>query len=179
MVGEGHFGWGKAADAREGIEAEGCGEMVLGSRGSLWLLDEKDLQVGSPPAPPPPGGNKPASDSKTVKVSVEGASKGAPTMYSAASAGFTAAAKGAAAASSVGYAESLKKFAEAARGRGSPACTAEQAIQVLAVALAAQKAVKSKQRLVVDPDWFKLESSAAPDGPPSDPSLVRESGLSA
>jgi len=57
-------------------------------------------------------------------------------------------------------------------------CTPEQAIQVLAVALAAQKAVKLKQRVVIDPDWFKLESSAAPDGTPVDPSLVKESGLS-
>jgi len=157
---------------------EGAGEMVLGSRGSMWILDEKDLQIGSPPAPPPPGGNKPVGDTKTVKVSVDAAAKGTPTMYSAASAGFTAASKGVSAATSVGYSEGLKKFAEAARGRGSPACTAEQAIQVLAVALAAQKAVKQKQRIVIDPDWLKLDSSAAPDGKPIDPSLAREAGLS-
>lgn len=157
---------------------EGCGEMVLGSRGSMWLLDEKDLQIGSPPAPPPPGGNKPVGDTKTVKVSIDAASKGAPTMYSAQSTGYTAASKGVSAATSTGFSESLKKFAEAVRGRGAVGCSPEQAIQVLAVALAAKQAVKKKQRIVIDPDWLKLDSSAAPDGIPIDPSLARESGLS-
>jgi predicted dehydrogenase len=157
---------------------EGIGEMILGSRGSLWLLDEKDLQVGSPPAPPPPGGNRPVGDTKTVKVSVDAVQKGAPTMYSAASTGYTAASKGVSSATSVGYSESLKKFAEAVRGRGPVACSPEQAIQTLAVALAAQKAVKQKQRIVIDPDWLKLDSAAAPDGKPVDPSLAREAGLS-
>jgi hypothetical protein len=144
----------------------------------MWILDEKDLQIGSPPAPPPPGGNKPIGDTKTVKVSVDAATKGAPTMYSAASTGYTAASKGVSAATSVGYAESLRKFAEAVRGRGTVGCTPEQAIQVLAVALAAQKAVKLRQRVVIDPDWLRLDSPAAPDGRPADPSLAKEAGLS-
>jgi hypothetical protein len=64
------------------------------------------------------------------------------------------------------------------RGRGAVGCTPEQAIQVLTVALAAKQAVKKKQRIVIDPEWLKLDSSAAPDGIPIDPSLARESGLS-
>jgi predicted dehydrogenase len=156
---------------------EGYGEMVLGSRGSMWVLDEQNVQIGSPPAPPPPGGFKPLSDTKTVKVSVDAAAKGAPTMYSAASTGYTAASKGVAMQTSVGFSESLRKFAESVRGRGNVGCSAEQAIQNLAIALAAQKAVHRKQRIVIDPDWLKLDNSAAPDDRPADPSLARESGL--
>jgi predicted dehydrogenase len=157
---------------------EGRGEMILGSRGSLWVLDEQNLQIGSPPTPPPPGGTRPVGDTKTVKVSVDAAMKGAPTMYSAASTGYTAASKGVAVQTSVGYAESLRKFAESVRGRGNVGCSPEQGVQNLVVALAALKAVKEKKRIVIDRDWLKLDNSAAPDGRPADPSLAREAGLS-
>jgi predicted dehydrogenase len=159
-----------------GNASEGQTENVLGTRGTLWIRDAVDLQLAAPPAPPPPGGAPPPKTTGAVAVSVDAASKGVPTMYSAASAGYTAAAKQGGGQTSQGFAESLRQFAECVRGKGNVGCAPEQGVYVLALALAAQKAVEQRKRVVIESDWFKLDSTASPDGKPLDSAVAKEVG---
>jgi predicted dehydrogenase len=157
--------------------SEGMVENVLGTRGTLWINNEWDLQVALPPQPAPPGGRKPARSTAAISMSVESASKGAPTMYSAASAGYTAASNKSAAHSSRGFTEGLRSFAECIRGRGTVACSGSQAVMSLVLSLAAQRAVKENKRIVLEQDWFKLDSVSTPDEKPKDLSIAKEAGL--
>jgi predicted dehydrogenase len=158
---------------------EGYGEFMLGTRGTLWFLNEQDMQAVNPPAPPPPGGPKQVAAPKGVSVSVEPASKGQPTMYSAASVGFTAASATNKAKVSVGYTESLQKFAAAVRlnRQDLVGCTGEQGLQVAVMALAAQQALRNGRRIPFESDWFNPESEKTPDPKPADQSLAKQARL--
>ena len=66
---------------------------------------------------------------------------------------------------SVGYNESLQRFAHAVRGN-QPAlvgCTGEEGLKIAVMVSAAARSLRERRRVVFEDDWFKPETGASPD----------------
>jgi hypothetical protein len=134
-------------------EMDNYGEQVMGTRGTLLILAEKDVflfkektmkdtritwaekRIAQPTA----------ISSSTV---AEGASDGTPDTFS-----------------SRGYREEQEHLAWLIRhpGQGQPRCHGEVALADAVVTLVSNLAMRQQRRIVFDPAWFDPASNAAPD----------------
>lgn len=149
---------------------DGYGEMVMGSKGTMVVSQEKEIllykEAGNP------------LNSRSTAVSVETAGKKPALETSPSTAGPTAAtALGglATADPSRGYREELEHFAYCVRhGNHSdyyadeqhlPRCKGEVALADAVIALSSNIAMRQNRRIEFDPKWFDYRSSEVPDGP--------------
>jgi predicted dehydrogenase len=151
---------------------DGYGEMVMGSKGTMIVSQEKEIllfkEAGSP------------SLSRTTSVTVEGQGKKPALETSPSTAGPTAAAAlgGLATADpSKGYREELEHFAYCVR-HGSvsnynddtehqPRCRGEVALADAVIALTSNIAMRQKRRIDFNPAWFDHKSPETPEGTPA------------
>ena len=151
---------------------DGYGEMVMGSRGTMIVSQEKEIllfkEAGTPVA------------SRTTSVTVETQGKKPVMETSPSTAGPTAASAlgGLATADpSRGYREELEHFAYCVRhGDASnyhadkdhqPRCRGEVALADAVIALTSNIAMRQKRRIDFDPKWFDYQSPETPEGSPS------------
>jgi predicted dehydrogenase len=147
---------------------DGYGEMVMGSKGTMIVSQEKEIllfkEAGAPSA------------SRATSVTVETPGKKPILETSPSTAGPTAAAAlgGMATADpSRGYREELEHFAFCVRhGDGSnfhadidhqPRCRGEVALADAVIALSSNIAMRHKRRIEFDPSWFKYQSPETPE----------------
>jgi predicted dehydrogenase len=148
---------------------DGYGEMVMGSRGTMIVSQEKEIllfkEAGSPSA------------SRTTSVTVEAAGSKPVLETSPSTAGPSkASALGglATAEPSRGYREELEHFAYCVRHGDSsdpyadtehlPRCRGEVALADAVIALSSNIAMREKRRIEFNPDWFDYKSSETPEG---------------
>jgi predicted dehydrogenase len=170
-------------------QMEGYGEVVFGTRGTMMVLNERDVSIiaeldpkrgerdrnraaaEAQSAAPPQGSGKPTRESVVL------ARPGEATMYSAASVGGSAAAASKASeAVSRGYREELEHFAWCVRNPGPenrPRCDGPVALADAVMALAANVAMKDGRRLEFDEKWYDPDAADVPDPVPADRSLAR------
>jgi predicted dehydrogenase len=149
---------------------DGYGEMVMGSKGTMIVSQEKEIllykEAGNP------------ATSRTTSVSVETAGKKPALETSPSTAGPSAAtALGSLATAdpSRGYREELEHFAYCIRhGNHSdyyadeqhlPRCRGEVALADAVIALSSNIAMRQNRRIEFDPRWFEYRSPEVPDGP--------------
>jgi predicted dehydrogenase len=171
-------------------QMDGYGEVVMGTRGTMMVLNERDVSIYNEIDPKKreretaraaqtasKSSSEPSAASGAVKESVKMPKPGEATMYSAASVGASAAA--AAKSSEVvsrGYKEELEHFAYCIRHPDAGQklrCDGRVGLADAVMALAANVAIKQSQRLVFQDDWYKPESDVVPDAKPADASLAR------
>jgi predicted dehydrogenase len=151
---------------------DGYGEMVMGSRASMIVSQEKEIllfkEAGSP------------SLSRTTSVTVESQGKKPVIETSPSTAGPTAASSlgGLATADpSRGYREELEHFAYCVR-HGDPSnfhadkdhqprCRGEVALADAVIALSSNIAMRQKRRIEFDPRWFDYQSPETPESSPA------------
>lgn len=151
---------------------EEYGEMIMGSRGTMIVEQEKEIllykEAGAAPT------------SRTTSVAVEKNAAGKPAVEASPSAGGPSAASAigglATADPSRGYREELEHFAYCVRhGNTSdpyadtqhlPRCRGEVALADAVIALTSNLAMKKQQRIVFDPEWFDYRSPKVPEGTP-------------
>jgi predicted dehydrogenase len=131
----------------------GYGEIVFGTKGTLILEKEQDLQIIKGPASP-----------SSVKVS--GAS--GPTLDTQASGAPAAAAKkgGEGPKVSRGYAEELEHWAWCIRHRdpaNQPRCSPKAAMADAIIALTANIAARQGKRIEFRKEWFDIDSPETPE----------------
>ena len=141
---------------------EGYGEIVMGTRGTLMVLHERDVLLFN--ERDPFAGKR---DVKKTDVSVEQAKKGEATMYSAASLGLPAeAAQSSGGAVSRGYREELEHFAYCVRHR-DPAnnvrCDGKVALADAIIALTANQAMREGRRIEFQDAWFDYTKDDVPE----------------
>ena len=133
----------------------GYGEIVFGTKGTLVLEKELEMSIIKGPASP-----------STVKVS----GGGGPTLDTQASGAPTAAAKvGGGPKVSRGYTEELEHWAWCIRNRApenQPRCGPEAAMGDAIIALTANMAARSGQRIEFKESWFDIHSDETPEGTP-------------
>ncbi len=164
---------------------EGYGEIVMGTRGTMMVLQERDVAIYDENDP-----QKAAREAVRAKylqqqqaakgqsgtdVKVGTASKGEATMYSAASLGVTAQAKSASTeVVSRGYREELEHFAYCIRHpdpENKVHCDGRVALADNVMANTATLAIRTGKRIVMKPEWFDPRSKEVPDNPPGDVTL--------
>ncbi len=151
---------------------DGYGEMVMGSKGTMIVSQEKEIllykEAGSPYA------------SRTTSVSVESQGKKPALETSPSTAGPTAASSlgGVATADpSRGYREELEHFAYCIRHGDSknynedtehlPRCRGEVALADAVIALSSNIAMHQKRRVEFDPRWFDYKAPETPETSPA------------
>jgi predicted dehydrogenase len=148
---------------------DGYGEMVMGSKGTMIVSQEKEILLYKEAGAP--------ITSRTTSVSIETQGKKPALETSPSTAGPTAAASlgGLATAEpSRGYREELEHFAYCVRhGNASnyhadtehqPRCRGEVALADAVIALTSNLAMRQKRRIDFDPRWFDYESPEVPEG---------------
>lgn len=171
-------------------QLEGYGEVVMGTRGTMMVLNERDVSLyteldpkkrerdqAKAAAEASKSGGEPDATNKQIKETVKLPKPGEATMYSAASLGASAAA--AAKSSEVvsrGYKEELEHFAYCIRHPGEgqkPRCDGRVGLADAVMALAANVAIKGNTRIEFKDSWYDPASPDVPDPVPSDKSLAR------
>lgn len=171
-------------------QLEGYGEVVMGTRGTMMVLNERDVSLyteldpkkrerdqAKAAAEASKGGSEPDATNKQIKETVKLPKPGEATMYSAASLGASAAA--AAKSSEVvsrGYKEELEHFAYCIRHPGEgqkPRCDGRVGLADAVMALAANVAIKGNTRIEFKDSWYDPASPDVPDPVPADKSLAR------
>jgi predicted dehydrogenase len=151
---------------------DGYGEMVMGSRGTMIVSQEKEILLYKE------AGN--AFTSRQTSVTIENAAKKPVLETSPSLAGPTAASSlgGLATADpSKGYREELEHFAYCIRhGNASnyhedkenqPRCRGEVALADAVIALTSNMAMKQNRRIEFDPAWFDYKSDKTPASTPA------------
>jgi predicted dehydrogenase len=151
---------------------DGYGEMVMGSKGTMIVSQEKEVLLFKEAASP--------SLSRTTSVTVESQGKKPVLETSPSTAGPTAASAlgGLATADpSRGYREELEHFAYCVRnGNASdyhadkehqPRCRGEVALADAVIALTSNIAMRQKRRIDFKPEWFDCNSEATPEAAPA------------
>ncbi len=139
----------------------GYGEVVLGTKGTLILEREQEVLLFKD------------SDTRS-SISVGRSRQGAPVLDTSESGAPQAAALGKqaleAAAVSRGYTEEMEHFAWCIRNFdyevNQPRCHPEVALADAVIALTSNIAMRSGKLIPFDPEWFKIDSDATPEGEP-------------
>jgi predicted dehydrogenase len=148
---------------------DGYGEMVMGSKGTMMVREEKEIllfkETGNP------------LNSRTTSVSVETQGKKPVLETSPSTAGPSAAAalgNLATADPSRGYREELEHFAYCIRhgnpkdyhgdSEHQPRCRGEVAMADAIIALTSNMAMRQNRRIEFDPKWFDYQSPEVPEG---------------
>lgn len=150
---------------------EGYGEVVMGTRGTLMVMNERDTLLFNERDP-----LGPQRQAREIQVEVSAAKKGESTMYSAASVGLPAEAAKSAGGTPVsrGYKEELEHFAFCVRNPGAQVrCWGGVALADAVVALTANLAMRSGQRIEFQKEWFDPSSEAVPEKAAANTSLAR------
>ena len=151
---------------------DGYGEMVMGSKGTMVVSQEKEIllykEAGNP------------LYSRTTAVTVEKSGKKPVLETSPSTAGpaaATALGSLATADPSRGYREELEHFAYCVRHGNKqdyhgdeehrPRCRGEVAMADAIIALSSNIAMRQNRRVEFDPKWFDYKSDDVPDGPAS------------
>jgi predicted dehydrogenase len=138
----------------------GYGEVVLGTKGTLVLEQERDVMLYK-------------DSSKDTRVTVAKAKDGAPTLDTTESGGggYAAGAGGAASAPpSRGYTEEMEHWAWCIRNpspENQPRCKPEVAIADAVIALVSNIALANpttQSRIEFKPEWFDIASDETPEG---------------
>ena len=139
----------------------GYGEVVLGTKGTLVLEQERDVMLYK-------------DSSKDTRVTVAKAKDGSPTLDTTESGGGGYAASGKAggadAAPSRGYTEEMEHWAWCIRNpspENQPRCKPEVAIADAVIALVSNIALAnptSQARIDFKPEWFDIASDETPEG---------------
>ena len=138
----------------------GYGEVVLGTKGTLVLEQERDVMLYK-------------DSSKDTRVTVAKAKDGAPTLDTTESGGggYAAGAGGAASAPpSRGYTEEMEHWAWCIRNpspENQPRCKPEVAIADAVIALVSNIALANpatQARIDFKPEWFDIASDETPEG---------------
>ncbi|MCH7729505.1 MAG: Gfo/Idh/MocA family oxidoreductase, partial [Planctomycetes bacterium] len=131
----------------------GYGEVVMGTKGSIQILREKDLGI------------VPASGGKTTSVKV---SQGEVSSYETGGAEVVEAKKGL--PESRGYTEEIEHWAWCIRNRKTngipniPRCHPKVALADACMALVANMAIEKQERIDFKPEWFDINSDETPEG---------------
>ena len=137
----------------------GYGEVVLGTKGTLVLEQERDVMLYK-------------DSSKDTRVTVAKAKDGTPTLDTTESGGGGYAAGGGAAAAppSRGYNEEMEHWAWCIRNpspENQPRCKPEVAIADAVIALVSNIALANpttQSRIEFKPEWFDIASDETPEG---------------
>jgi hypothetical protein len=149
---------------------DGYGEMVMGSKGTMIVSQEKEILLFKEAGLP--------LTSRTTSVTVENAGKKPVLETSPSLAGPTAAAALGSLATvepSRGYREELEHFAYCVRHgdksnyhadeEHKPRCRGEVAMADAIVALTSNIAMRENRRIEFNPKWFDYQSPEVPEGP--------------
>jgi predicted dehydrogenase len=145
----------------------GYGEVVMGTKGTLVLDQEKDVMLYKDSA-------------KDTRVTVAKAKDGSPTLDTTESGGggYAAAGGGAAAPPSRGYTEEMEHWAWCIRNpapENQPRCKPEVAIADAVIALVSNIALANpttQPRIEFKPEWFDIGDDATPEN--VTPDVARE-----
>jgi predicted dehydrogenase len=146
---------------------DGYGEMVMGSKGTMIVSQEKEILLFKE-------GNPSASRTTSVTVETQGKKPVLETTPSVSGPTAAAALGGLATADpSRGYREELEHFAFCVRfGNASnfhadtehqPRCRGEVALADAVIALTSNMAMRQKRRIEFEPKWFDYQSSETPE----------------
>lgn len=159
---------------------EKYGECLMGSRGTMVVEQEQKVMLFAEPDPNKKGGG----DSRSTSVVVTSGAKGAPVLDASSSSAPTdsgpaagqAVAGGATGPVSRGYREEMEHFAYCVRMLGQagsdkerdewltkPRCHGRVAMQDAIIALAANAAMQTRQRIVFENEWFDAASDKVPE----------------
>jgi predicted dehydrogenase len=148
---------------------EPYGECVMGSRGTMIVEMEQNAYLFTETNPV----KKPTGPARGIQASVTTASDKKPALDAGASWGpAQAASKGMTTVVSRGYTEEMEDFAYCVKvwndankaKRRLPQCPGRVAMADAIIALTANLAMKSRQRIEFSDDWFQAESGSVPDG---------------
>jgi predicted dehydrogenase len=132
----------------------GWGEIVFGTKGTLILEQEKDAMLFR-------GSNT------TTRIEIRSGADG-PAMDTYETGGGAALAEAALPREvSRGYREEIEHWAWCIRNpapQHKPRCTPDVALADAVIALVSNLAIKRKERIDFQPDWFEIDSDATPDG---------------
>jgi predicted dehydrogenase len=147
---------------------EGYGEEVMGTRGTLMVMHERDVLLFNERDP-----FEGKRDSKKIDVKVAAAKKGESTMYSAGSIGLTAEAakQTTTAAVSRGYKEEMEHFAFCIRHpdpENKVRCDGRVALADAVMALTANQAMRTGTRIEFKDSWYDPNSDDVPDAKPAE-----------
>jgi predicted dehydrogenase len=142
----------------EGNGFGGYGEIVMGTKGTLILEQEREVMLY------PAGGT-------TTSVKVGKAKDGSPTLDTTQSGGGPAVAvagKGNEAPPSRGYTEEIEHWAWCIRNfdyeNNRPKCHPEAALADAVIALTSNIAIREQRRIEFKDEWFKIDSDETPEG---------------
>ena len=150
---------------------EKYGEMLMGTRGTMIVEDEKEILLYKE------GGGSPGA--RSTSIAIEKGAGGKPVIEASPSTAgpSTATALGGLATNDVsrGYREELEHFAFCIRHGDSkdyhadpdhkPRCRGEVALADAVIALTSNLAMKQKRRIDFDEKWFDFQSPEIPEGP--------------
>ncbi|WP_165220396.1 Gfo/Idh/MocA family protein [Aquisphaera insulae] len=151
---------------------DGYGEMVMGSRGTMIVSQEKEILLYKE------AGNATLSRQTSITMETVGKKPALETSPSLAGPSAATAIGGLATADpSRGYREELEHFAYCVRnGNASnyhddkdhqPRCRGEVALADAVIALTTNLAMKQNRRIEFDPAWFDFKSDKTPEGAPA------------
>ncbi|HWC89161.1 MAG TPA: Gfo/Idh/MocA family oxidoreductase [Pirellulales bacterium] len=137
----------------------GYGEVVMGTKGTLLLLNEQEVMLFKDSA-------------TTTNISVVKGKAGGPTLDTTASGGGPAAEVGKKALDtgpvSRGYTEELEHWAWCIRNfdfkENQPKCQPKVAMADAIIALTTNLAIEKQQRIEFKPEWFDIHSDETPEG---------------
>ena len=160
---------------------EGYGEHVMGTRGSMLVVNEREVSLFDENDPlrkrrdrlkAEQQGQGGSGGGSAIQVAVQDAKKGDATMYSAASLGLPAQAAASSGGANVsrGYKEELEHFAFCIRHPDDPAakvrCDGRVALADAVMALTANVAMRAGQRIEFKETWYDPSSKEVPDAVP-------------
>ena len=133
-------------------EADGYGEQVMGTRGTLAILSEKDVYLLKEKA------------LKDTRITWAERRVSEPSAVSTSTAQWTAGAGLQDTLTSRGYREEQEHLAWLIRnpGKGKPRCGGEVGLADAVVTLVSNMAARQRRRIEFDPAWFEVDSNAAP-----------------
>jgi len=134
-------------------EADGYGEQVMGTRGTLAILSEHDVYLLKEKAP------------KDTRISWAERRVAQPSAVSTSTTQWTTGAGLQDTASSRGYREEQEHLAWLIRnpGKGQPRCGGEAGLADAVVTLVSNMAARQRRRMEFKPSWFDVHSGDAPE----------------
>ena len=130
----------------------GYGEIVMGTKGTIVIERERDVELFLTDKP----------------TTIQADKAGGPALDTTESGGPTVAEKkGASGPVSRGYTEEIEHWAWCIRNPDPgnvPRCGPKVALADAVIALVSNRAITEKSRITFDPDWFKIDSDVTPEG---------------
>jgi hypothetical protein len=134
-------------------EADSYGEQVMGTRGTLAILSERDVYLMKEKA------------QRDTRITWAERRISQPSAVSTSTAQWTSGAGLADTLASRGYREEQEHLAWLIRhpGEGQPRCTAEVGLADAVVTLVSNMAARQRRRIEFQPSWFDINSDEVPE----------------